>query len=169
MLGNFTYESRRRSGQIAPLVSFVFDEADEFIPQGARETYAESSEIAMTLARRGRKFGLGIGIATQRVIYLNTSIMAQPHTYLVSKMPRQSDRERISEAFGASEDVFRQTFKFKKGDWLLMSYDATGLEAIPIPIHTEDANIRIRRFLDGAQHQAEARRPADTASTRTSS
>jgi hypothetical protein len=161
MLGNFTYESRRRSGQIAPLVSFVFDEADEFIPQGAKETYAESSEIAMTLARRGRKFGLGIGIATQRVIYLNTSIMAQPHTYLVSKMPRQSDRERISEAFGASEDVFRQTFKFKKGDWLLMSYDATGLEAIPIPIHTEDANIRIRRFLDEAQRQAEGRRPAE--------
>lgn len=168
MLGNFTYESRRRTGQIAPLVSFVFDEADEFIPQGAKETYAESSEIAMTLARRGRKFGLGIGIATQRVIYLNTSIMAQPHTYLVSKMPRQSDRERISEAFGASEDVFRQTFKFKKGDWLLMSYDATGLEAIPIPLHTEDANTRIRRFLDEAQRQAEARRPADAGSARPS-
>ncbi|MFB3918343.1 MAG: ATP-binding protein [Terriglobales bacterium] len=158
MLGNFTYEDRRRSGQIAPLVSFVFDEADEFIPQGAKETYLESSEIAMTLARRGRKFGLGIGIATQRVIYLNTSIMAQPHTYLVSKMPRQSDRDRISEAFGASEDVFRQTFKFKKGDWLLMSYDATGLEAIPIPIHTEDANRRLRRFLDGMQQQTESRR-----------
>ncbi len=160
MLGNFTYEDRRRSGQISPLVSFVFDEADEFIPQNAKETYAESSEVAMTLARRGRKFGLGIGIATQRVIYLNTSIMAQPHTYLVSKMPRQSDRERISEAFGASEDVFRQTFKFKKGDWLLMSYDATGLEAIPIPIHTEDANVRIRKFLDDTQEQTEARRAA---------
>jgi len=121
MLGNFTYEDRRRTGQISPLVSFVFDEADEFIPQNAKDSYEESSQIAMTLARRGRKFGLGIGIATQRVIYLNTSIMAQPHTYLVSKMPRQSDRERVSQAFGASEDVFRQTFKFKKGDWLLMS------------------------------------------------
>ncbi len=158
ILGNLTYEERRRSGQILPLVSFVFDEADEFIPQQASGTYGESTHIAMTLARRGRKFGLGIGIATQRVIYLNTSIMAQPHTYLVSKMPRQSDRDRISEAFGASEDVFRQTFKFKKGDWLLMSYDATGLEAIPIPIHTEDANARIRRFLDEMQQQSETRR-----------
>ncbi len=158
VLGNLTYEERRRTGDIVPLVSFVFDEADEFIPQQATGTYGESTHIAMTLARRGRKFGLGIGIATQRVIYLNTSIMAQPHTYLVSKMPRQTDRDRISEAFGASEDVFRQTFKFKKGDWLLMSYDATGLEAIPIPIHTEDANERIRRFLDQMQRQAETRR-----------
>jgi hypothetical protein len=158
MLGTFTYEERRKSGHISPLVSFVFDEADEFIPQQAKDSYAESSDIAMTLARRGRKFGLGIGIATQRVIYLNTSIMAQPHTYFVSKMPRQSDRQRVSEAFGASEDIFRQTFKFKKGDWLLMSHDATGLDAIPIPIHTEDANSRIRRALNDAQTRA-AERP----------
>jgi hypothetical protein len=148
MLGTFTFEQRRRSGQITPLVSFVFDEADEFIPQQARDTYAESSDIAMTLARRGRKFGLGIGIATQRVRYLNTSIMAQPHTYFVSKMPRITDRQVVAEAFGVSEDMFRQTFKFKKGDWLLMSYDATGLEAIPIPIHCEDANERVRAFLE---------------------
>jgi hypothetical protein len=148
MLGTFTFKRRRRSGQITPLVSFVFDEADEFIPQQARDTYAESSDIAMTLARRGRKFGLGIGIATQRVRYLNTSIMAQPHTYFVSKMPRQSDRQVVAEAFGVSEDMFRQTFKFKKGDWLLMSYDATGLEAIPIPIHGEDANERVKEFLE---------------------
>jgi DNA helicase HerA-like ATPase len=98
-------------------------------------------------ARRGRKFGLGIGIATQRVRYLNTSIMAQPHTYFVSKMPRLSDRQVVAEAFGVSEEMFRQTFKFKKGDWLLMSYDATGLEAIPVPIHCEDANERVARFL----------------------
>jgi hypothetical protein len=44
--------------------------------------------------------------------------------------------------------MFRQTFKFKKGDWLLMSYDATGLEAIPIPIHCEDANERVKAFLE---------------------
>lgn len=146
-LGDAMYDSRRRSGEIEPLVSFVFDEADEFIPQQTSGSYEHSSEIAQTLARRGRKFGLGIGIATQRVRYLNTSIMAQPHTYFVSKMPRSSDRQVVAEAFGVSDDMFRQTFKFKKGDWLLMSYDATGLEAIPIPIHCEDANERIKRFL----------------------
>ncbi len=148
MLGTFTYEERRQSGQITPLVSFIFDEADEFIPQNAKDTYAESTEIAMTLARRGRKFGLGIGIATQRVTYLNTSIMAQPHTYFVSKLPRKSDQERITDAFGIGDEMFRQTFKFKKGNWLLVSYDATGLEAIPLPIYAENANDRIEQYLD---------------------
>ncbi len=146
-LGEAMYEARRQTGQIEPLVSFAFDEADEFIPQNPSGSYAKSVDIAHTLARRGRKFGLGIGIATQRIIYLDTSIMAQPHTYLISKLPRKSDRDRLAEAFGISEDMFRQTFKFKKGNWLLVSHDATGLEAVPIPILTHDANERIKAFL----------------------
>jgi hypothetical protein len=143
------YETRRRMGIINPLVSFVFDEADEFIPgQYERDSsYSRSAWIVETLARRGRKFGIGVGICTQRVRYLKTSVMAQPHTYLISKMPRLSDREAIQEAFGFSEDMFRQTFKFAPGDWLLASHDATGLKAVPIPIHAQDANERIRNFI----------------------
>jgi hypothetical protein len=147
-LGNECYDNRRMTGEITPLCLFIFDEADEFIPRDAAGTYELSSSIAMTLARRGRKFGLGLGIATQRVRYLDTSIMAQPHTYFISKLPRQTDRQVVAEAFGISEDIFRQTFKFKKGDWLLVSYDATGLDAIPIPIHVENADERISKFLD---------------------
>jgi hypothetical protein len=116
-LGMAIYNARRRTGQISPLVSFIFDEADEFIPLNFDKdsTYAASTAIAHTLARRGRKFGLGIGIATQRVTYLNTSIMAQPHTYFISKLPRKSDRERVCEAFGISEDMFPSNLQVPKG------------------------------------------------------
>jgi len=148
-LGSNLFERRRIEGITLPLVSFVFDEADEFIPGQYEKdsSYARSAWIAETLARRGRKFGIGIGICTQRVRFLKTSVMAQPHTYLISKMPRRSDREAIQEAFGFSEDLFRQTFKFAPGDWLLASHDATGLKAVPIPIHVSDANERIRNFI----------------------
>jgi DNA helicase HerA-like ATPase len=148
-LGMAIYSERRRSGQISPLVSFVFDEADEFIPLNfdRDSSYSKSTAIAMALARRGRKFGLGIGIATQRVTYLNTSIMAQPHTYFISKLPRQTDRQRVCEAFGISEEMFRQTFKFRKGNWLLVSHDATGLESVPLPIKTENADDRVLSWL----------------------
>ena len=151
-LGDALYEKRRQNGTVDPLVSFIFDEADEFIPgkpQG--KSYEASKEIVETLARRGRKFGIGIGIATQRTRYLDTSIMAQPHTYLVSKLPRDSDRDVVAEAFGVSKDMFRQTFKFKPGNWLIMSHDATGLKAIPVPIQTKDANQRIVKNLKSLQ------------------
>jgi len=154
-LGTELFESRRREGIISPLVSFVFDEADEFIPQQAERdsSYAHSAEIVEMLARRGRKFGIGIGICTQRTRLLRTSVMAQPHTYLVSKLPRLSDRQAVQEAFGFSEEMFRQTFKFVPGDWLLASYDATGLKGVPMPIHAENANERIRDFLEKGYNQ----------------
>jgi len=147
-LGEELYEQRRQKGLIDPLVSFIFDEADEFIRRDAIGSYKESAEIAQTLARRGRKFGLGLGIATQRIRYLDTNIMAQPHTYFISKLPRLSDRQAVAEAFGVSEELLNQTFKFRKGDWLLVSHDATGLEGVPLPIHTPDANQRIREWLE---------------------
>lgn len=150
-LGEKAYEHRRLTGRIFPLVSFIFDEADEFVRQegsGEHESYRRAREIAHTLARRGRKFGLGLGLATQRIRYLDTSIMAQPHTYLVSKLPRRTDREVVAEAFGIPEELFRQTFTFTAGNWLLLSHDAAGLKAVPIPIRTEDANERVASFLE---------------------
>jgi len=44
--------------------------------------------------------------------------------------------------------MFRQTFKFAPGDWLLASHDATGLKSVPNPIHVPDANERIKNFLE---------------------
>jgi uncharacterized protein len=147
-LGEAIYENRRQNGVIDPLVSFIFDEADEFVRQDPSGSYVDSAEIAQTIARRGRKFGIGLGIATQRIIYLDTNIMSQPHTYFVSKLPRRSDRSRVCEAFGINEEILNQTFKFRKGHWLLMSHDATGLEGIPIPIKTPNANDRISTWLN---------------------
>ena len=141
------YESRRSTGTKTPLVCFIFDEADEFIPAMPTGTYQESTAAVETLARRGRKYGLGVGLATQRVTYLNTSIMAQPHTYFISRLPRKTDRERAAEAFSMDEDLFQQTFRFRKGDWLIMSHEALGIQGKPIPITVENAEDRIRNFL----------------------
>ena len=146
-LGNELYEARRQKGTVEPSVSFIFDEADEFVRSGGKESYELSAEVAETIARRGRKFGIGLGIATQRIRYLDTNIMSQPHTYFISKLPRLSDRTAVAEAFGFGNEILNQTFKFVKGQWLLVSHEATGLEAIPIPIKTPDANQRIWQFL----------------------
>ena len=73
--------------------------------------------------------------------------MAQPHTYFISKLPRASDRDAVAESFGFGNEMLKQTFKFTKGQWLLVSHDATGLEAVPLPVKTDDANGRVERFL----------------------
>ena len=148
-LGKTMLRVRREKGQISPLVSFIYDEADQFIAQESTESgMKESKNAAQELARRGRKYGLGIGIATQRIVYLDTSILGQPHTYLVSKLPRTTDRERIQDAFGLSEETLRETLRFGVGQWLLISHSATGIDGLPIPIQLPDANMRISDFLN---------------------
>ncbi len=158
-VGNIMLSARRNRGQISPLVSFIFDEADMFIPGGNVEEngIGQSRYIAEQLARRGRKYGLGIGIATQRIVYLDTNVLGQPHTYFISKLPRQSDRQRIQDAFGISEEAMQQTLRFEKGQWLLVSDDATGMEGVPIPVSIPDANLRISEFLNNFNQQQQTR------------
>ena len=104
---------------------------------------------AQELARRGRKYGLGIGMATQRIVYLDTNILGQPHTYLVSKLPRATDREKIQEAFGLSEETPRESLRSGPVQWLLISHSATGIDGLPVPVQLPNTNIHIIDFLDG--------------------
>jgi len=147
-LGQYLFWNRRLKGIISPLVLFIFDEADQFIPGTPRSDSEKlSKSVIETLTRRGRKFGLGVGIATQRSAYLDTNIMGQLHTYFISKLPRKYDRDVVGEAFSLSPDQFTQTFKFQKGQWLLVSHEATGID-MPIPIQAPNAEDRIKNFLN---------------------
>ena len=146
---NRLFSRRRREGRNRPLALFIYDEADEFIPRERNEeSYLLSRAAAEVLARRGRKFGMGLGIATQRVAYLDTKILGQPHTYLASKLPRKYDRDTMAEAFGATDEVLNRALRFTKGQWLLVSFDAIGLQNVPVPAQFPNANERIRSHLE---------------------
>lgn len=134
---------RRRKGfKIKPYVLFVFDEAQEFIPQRtASELQKEVNRVVEELLRQGRKYGLGACIATQRVAYLNTTAIQQLHTFFVGTIPRHYDRKALADAFPGPEELLDETLTLNTGEWLLMSYVATGLKDIPIFLkadNTED-------------------------------
>jgi len=144
LLGDELYEYRRRNAILEPFTSVILDEADLFIPlDNSDEGTKRIKETSITLARRGRKYGLGIGIATQRATLLDTEVMGNLHTYFVSKLPRKTDRERVAEAFGVGDEQLAPTFGFRPGNWLVISHDAVGLKGVPIPTAAANANSRI--------------------------
>jgi DNA helicase HerA-like ATPase len=153
-LGSMIYDIRRRNGVVDPATTFIFDEADVFIPQNAgsaasdeeKEAIGLSKKIATKLARRGRKYGLGLGIATQRIAYLDTSILAQIGTYFVGRLPRLSDRQRITEGFGIDKDSL-QVGIHEVGDWVVLSHTAVGDAGSPLPVHFDNADDRIVSFI----------------------
>jgi len=146
-LVNRVYHSRRSRGQNRPLTLFMVDEADEFLPREAADTYLESRGAAETLARRGRKFGMGLWIATQRAAYLDTKTIGQLHTYFVSKLPREHDRATVAAAYGLSQDAVDKCLELRVGEWLVVSHNATGLKGVPIPVRAPNAEERVRSFL----------------------
>lgn len=171
-LGDLMYTVRRVQGISKPVTAFIFDEADLFIPaktdrkdEDDAEAVRSSRTIANTIARRGRKYGLGLGIATQRLIYLDTGILAQLSSYFVGKLPRLSDRVRIAEGFGIEQSNLQSGIS-TTGDWVVLSHTAVGDRGAPIPVHFENADTRLISFLanlDVGQYpdQIEAMQRAD--------
>jgi hypothetical protein len=141
---------RKRRFQVKPYILFVFDEAQEFIPDLSSATSIDKkcSKHVETLLRQGRKYGLGACIATQRIAYLNTNALQQLHTYFVGTLPRPYDRTLVSETFMIDQGILEKTLEFAPGEWLLSSYIATGIENVPIFIKADNAEKEIEKHLN---------------------
>jgi len=140
---------RKKRFQVKPYILLVFDEGQEFIPElsGATGIDKKCSKQVETILRQGRKYGLGVCIATQRIAYLNTNALQQLHTYFVGTLPRPYDRALISDTFMIDKGILEKTLEFAPGEWLLSSYIATGIENVPIFIKADNAEREIERFL----------------------
>jgi len=138
---------RKRRFQVKPYILIVFDEAQEFIPSNAGGIDAKCSSHVETLLRQGRKYGLGVCIATQRIAYLNTNALQQLHTYFVGTLPRPYDRQLVSETFMIDKGILEKTLEFAPGEWLLSSYIATGMENVPIFIKADNAEKEVEKYL----------------------
>jgi DNA helicase HerA-like ATPase len=140
---------RKRRFQVKPYILFVFDEAQEFIPEmgGSIGIDKKCSKQVETLLRQGRKYGLGGCIATQRIAYLNTNALQQLHTYFVGTLPRPYDRSVVSNTFMIDQGILEKTLEFAPGEWLLSSYIATGIENVPIFIRADNAENELEKFL----------------------
>jgi DNA helicase HerA-like ATPase len=140
---------RKRKFQVKPYILLVFDEAQEFIPEmgGSIGIDKKCSRQVETLLRQGRKYGLGVCVATQRIAYLNTNALQQLHTYFVGTLPRPYDRALISDTFMIDKGILEKTLEFAPGEWLLSSYIATGIENVPIFIKADNAENEIEKYL----------------------
>ena len=143
---------RKRRFTVKPYVLLVFDEAQEFIPNVLGGIEGQCSAQIERLLRQGRKYGLGVCIATQRVAYLNTNALQQLHTYFVGTLPRPYDRNLISETFMVDKGILEKTLEFAPGEWMLSSYIATGMENVPIFIKADNAEIEIEKHLAKNMH-----------------
>ena len=106
-------------------VVVMIDEAHLFAPEKG-EGSALSTKAVEDLVSRGRKHGIGIVLATQRITKLSNNCVSECQNYLIGRTFIQTDRERAARALGvpkrqAEMDQFYADLKvLKRGEfWAL--------------------------------------------------
>lgn len=131
-------KARRKAGTKSHDVLFVVDEAHEFVVNpreaGLSEEERSCSRMIERLTRMGRKYGLGMALASQRVAYLNTTALSNCHTTFIGALPRKYDRDTMNEAYAISPEVLSRVVTFPPGNWYVVSSICMGINNVPIRV-----------------------------------
>lgn len=142
--------TRRKAGTKTHDVLFMVDEAHEFVvnprESGISDIERSCSRMIERLTRMGRKYGLGIGLSSQRVAYLNTTALSNCHTTFIGALPRKYDRDTMNEAYATSPDVLAQVVTFPPGNWYVVSMVAMGINNVPIRIVAPNREVELAKF-----------------------
>lgn len=137
-LANDLFEARKQ-GKI-PAFFFLVEEAHNFCPErGVGQ--AMSLGILRTIAAEGRKFGMGLGIVTQRPAKVDKNVLSQANTQIIMKVTNPNDITAISKSLENFTPELEEVMKnLPLGEAIITS------ENLQMPVLT---NIRVRRSKHG--------------------
>ena len=94
----------RKKNQIPPFI-MVIEEAHNFAPEKGFGK-ALSSDILRKIASEGRKFGLGMGVISQRPARIDKNVLSQCNTQFILRVTNPNDLKAISKSFeGITSEV----------------------------------------------------------------
>jgi|GEM_PF-391932 len=94
----------RKKNRIPPFI-MVIEEAHNFVPEKGFGK-AMSNDILRKIASEGRKFGLGIGVISQRPARIDKNVLSQCNTQFILRVTNPNDLKAISKSFeGITSEV----------------------------------------------------------------
>ncbi|MFB6241374.1 MAG: ATP-binding protein [Candidatus Nanosalina sp.] len=94
----------RKKNRIPPFL-MVIEEAHNFVPEKGFEQ-ALSNKILRKIASEGRKFGLGLGVVSQRPARIDKNVLSQCNTQFILRITNPNDLKAISKSFeGVTSEV----------------------------------------------------------------
>jgi hypothetical protein len=132
--------NERKKGNIPPFF-LLLEEAHNFCPERAfGETKA--SMVIRQIAAEGRKFGLGLGVVSQRPSRVDKSVLSQASTQFILKVTNPNDLKAISNSVeGMTAETEKEIKNTPIGTALV-----TGIVDVPLFV-----NIRPRRSKHGGE------------------
>lgn len=114
-------------------VLIIVEEGHIFAPKGE---YNEVVKWMSRIAREGRKFGVGLGIISQRPKKLNDDILSQCNTKIVLRIVEPNDQRYVQQASEQiSEDLLKDIAALGRGEAVIVG------PAVKVPVA-----VKIRKF-----------------------
>ncbi len=127
-------------------VFVLLEEAHRFAPHGGD---AVSSGILKTILAEGRKFGIGVGLISQRPGKLDGDVLSQCNTQILLRIVNPVDQAKVAEGVeSVGRELLRELPALSKGQAILAG------AALPTPVLVR---VRPRRTRHGGAHKPPTR------------
>jgi DNA helicase HerA-like ATPase len=83
-------------------IALVCEEAHRYIPTDQSQAFAPTRQAIGRIAKEGRKYGVSLGIVTQRPAELDATVLSQCSTMFAMRLANERDKEIIRSAVGVS-------------------------------------------------------------------
>ena len=77
-------------------VLFICEEAHRYVPNYGEAQYKEAQDAIRRIAKEGRKYGLGLGLISQRPSDVESTVLSQCNSWIVLRLSNSSDQEHVS-------------------------------------------------------------------------
>lgn len=77
-------------------VLFLCEEAHRYVPNHGEAQYKEAQDAIRRIAKEGRKYGLGLGLISQRPSDVESTVLSQCNSWIVLRLSNSSDQEHVS-------------------------------------------------------------------------
>ncbi len=122
------FEMRKR-GDLEPFI-MILEEAHNYVPEKGMGK-AVCSDILRKVASEGRKFGLGMGVISQRPANVAKNILSQCNTQIILRVTNPNDLKAISKSFeGVTSQVKNSITGLQTGVGLVLGKEYPILTSI---------------------------------------
>ena len=115
----------------------IIEEAHVFIP---KDHDTSAKYWAAKIAREGRKFGLGLGIVSQRPRSVDLNVLSQMGSFAIMKIIQEDDQRQIASATeSTSRELISQLTSLNVGDAVLVGQWTN----LPSMVHVEEVKEKV--------------------------
>lgn len=77
-------------------ILFICEEAHRYVPNHGEAQYKEAQDAIRRIAKEGRKYGLGLGLISQRPSDVESTVLSQCNSWIVLRLSNSTDQEHVS-------------------------------------------------------------------------